>query len=256
VATAEKNLEAAKADEQTKRDAFNKAEGDAKQAAQQSLAAATKLVQQRQQELQKAVADAKTKDADFQRRVTDTERVLVAAVNSAKQAKRDHDVLALRYALSRTLYRDRVKDDAKAQVHAREALKEVHVHSSNLNTLMNDLLSGQADGGQFRSDVAMVLKERRDYLWVTYYRDYIGNWVKAVKSVKEQKVKSKFVADQLAAQNRESLVQALLRYPNPQDNPKAAVPLRAEALKQFNSLSPQNQLRLVRRAAVRPRPVR
>lgn len=245
VATAEKNLEAAKADEQTKRDTFNKAQGDAKQAAQQSLATATKLVQQRQQELQKAVADAKTKDADFQRRVTDTERVLVAAVNSAKQAKRDHDVLALRYALSRTLYRDRVKDDAKALVHAREALKEVHVHSTNLNTLMNDLLSGQEDGGQFRSDVAMILKERRDYLWVTYYRDYIGNWVKAVKSVKEQKVKSKFVADQLAAQNRESLVQALLRYPNPQDNPKAAVPLRAEALKQFNSLSPQNQLRLV-----------
>ena len=58
-------------------------------------------------------------------------------------------------------------------------------------------------------------------------------------------MKSRFVADQLAAQNREPLVQALLRYPNPQDNPKAAVPLRAEALKQFNSLSPQNQLRLV-----------
>ena len=46
-------------------------------------------------------------------------------------------------------------------------------------------------------------------------------------------------------QNREPLVQALLKYPNPQDNPAKAVPLRAEALKQFNNLSPLNQLRLV-----------
>ena len=123
----------------------------------------------------------------------------------------------------------------KALVHAREA-QGVHVLIPNLNTLMNDLLSGREDGGQFRSDVAMVLKERRDYLWVTYYRDYIGNWVKAVKSVKEQKVKSKFVADQLAAQNRESLVQALLRYAIRRTTPERPC-LRAEVLKQFNSLS-------------------
>ena len=245
VATAEKNLEAAKTDEQAKRDAFNKAQGDAKQAAQQALATATKLVQQRQQELQKATTDARNKDADFQRRVAETERVLVAAINTAKQAKREHDVLALRYGLSRSLFRDRVKDDAKAMTHAREALREVHVHSSNLSTLMNDLLSGQPDGGQFRNDVTMLLKERRDYLLVTYYRDYLGNWANATKSDKVQRTKSRFVSDQLAVQNREPLVQALLRFPNPQDNPKSAISIRAEAIKQFNSHSPANQLRLV-----------
>jgi TolA-binding protein/predicted negative regulator of RcsB-dependent stress response len=242
---AQKNLENAKIDEKSKRDAFNKAPNpDAKNAAQTTLMTAVKLVQQRQSELQKAQADTKTKETAFKKQVTDTERTLTGAIASAIKFGKFPDVLALRYALSRTLYRERVKDEAKALVHAREASKETHLYSTSQQTLINDLLTGQPDGGQFRNDVAMLLKERRDYLTVTYYRDYVSNWVSSMKGNKDHRAKAKFVSDQLAAQNRESLVQALLKYPRPQDNPAKAVPLRAEALKQFNSLSPLNQLHL------------
>ena len=245
-AEAQKNLETAKADEKAKRDAFNKAPSpDAKKTAQTTLMTAVKLVQQRQSELQKAQADTKTKEAAFKKQATDTERTLTGAIASAVKSGKFTDVLALRYALSRTLFRERVKDEAKALIHAREASRETHLYNSSQQTLIYDLLTGQPDGGQFRKDVTMLLKERRDYLTVTYYRDYVSNWASSMKGNKEQRAKAKFVTDQLAAQNREPLVQALIKYPRPQDNPAKAVPLRADALKQFNSLSPLNQLRLV-----------
>ena len=75
------------------------------------------------------------------------------------------------------------------------------MYSSNQQTLINDLLTGQPDGGQFRNDVAMLLKERRDYVTVTYYRDYVGNWASSMKGNKDHRAKAKFVVDQLVVQN-------------------------------------------------------
>ncbi len=245
-AEAQKNLEDAKIEEKSKRDTFNKAsDQEARNAAQTALVEATKLVQQRQQDLQKAQASVRDAETKFRKQVTDSDRALNTAVKEAKVSGNFAAILALRYALSRTLYRDRVKDEVRALTHAREVSRETHLYSSKQQTLINDLLTGQPDGDQFRKDVAMLLKERRDYLTTTYYRDYVSNWVSTMKSNKSQRAKAKFVGDQLAAQNREPLVQALLKYPRPQDNPAKAVPLRAEALKQFNSLSSANQLRLV-----------
>ena len=244
--TAEKNLAAAKADETVKRTALAKAtDPKAKQAAQTALTLATALVRKRVQELQQSQTEVRAREQAFQKQVAAADRALTAALKPTQLASREHDGLALRYALSRTLYHERAKDDAKALAHAREAVKEVHFHNSSLQTLVYDLLSRQTDGGQFRNDVAQLLTQRRNHLSVSYYRDYVGNWVSAVKSNKEHRAKARFVTDALAKQNREPLVQAVLRYPRPQDNVKAAIPLRAQALNQFSNLSRPNQFYLV-----------
>ena len=94
--------------------------------------------------------------------------------------------------------------------------------------------------------VAQLLSQRRNVHSVSYYRDYLSNWVTAVKGNKEQRAKAKFVTDALAKQNGEPLVKAVLRFPRPQDNVKVAIPLRAEALNQFSNLSRPNQFYLVK----------
>jgi TolA-binding protein len=243
---AQTNIDNAKKDETAKRIVFNKARPpDKKKAAQAVLMAASKLVQLQQQELTKAAMDLRTKQAVVNPLVAEADRTLSAALTRSKADRREFDVLALRHSLARTLYIERAKDEARGLTHARAALQEVHLHNGNLNTLVSDLLTRQADGGQFRADSAMLLKQRRDHITVSYYRDYVSNWMNAMRRDKTHRGKSQYLANLLAKENQLPEVSAALKFSRPQDNVKNAIPLRDRALAKFNTLSKRNQFHLI-----------
>ncbi|MBL68557.1 MAG: hypothetical protein CMO74_08955 [Verrucomicrobiales bacterium] len=246
VTTAQTNLENAKKDEAAKRDAFNKeSDADKKKTAQTALAAATKLAQQRSTELQNAQRDLTAKANTVNQMAVEADRTLNAALNPTRQAKREGDLLALHYARARALYIDRLKDDAKGLTHARAAARETHLYSSHQSTLISDLLARQPDGGQFRNDVAMLLKERRDHITVTYYRDYVGNWASSMRRDKVHRGKAQYITGLLAQENQRPEVNAYLKNGSPNSNVKNAIPLRDRALANFSALSKRNQFHLV-----------
>jgi len=244
--TAQMNLENAKKDEATKRDAFNKEkDAEKKKAAQATLITATKLVQQGSAELQKAQATLTAKKNTVNQLAAEADRILNGALAPTRQAKRELDLLALHYARARSLHIDRMKDDAKGLAHTRVALKETHLYEGRQNTLISDLLTRQADGGQFKADVAMLIKERRDHITVTYYRDYIGNWVNAMRRDKTHKAKAQYVSGLLTKENQLPEISAYTKFPSGNKTTKTAVPLRDRALSNFNALSKRNQFHLV-----------
>ena len=80
---------------------------------------------------------------------------------------------------------------------------------------------------------------------ITYYRDYIGNWVSAMRRDKTHKAKAQYVSGLLTKENQLPEVNAYTKFPSGNSNLKTAVPLRDRALANFNALSKRNQFHLV-----------
>ena len=246
VGTAQTNLEAAQKDEAAKRDVFNKENDPAKKkTAQVALTTATKLAQMRTTALRTAQRDLTTKQNTVNQLAAEADRTLNAALTTTRTAKREYDLLALHHARARTLYIERIKDIPRGLANARAAIRETHRYDSRQSSLINDLLALQPDGGQFRNDVNALLAERRNFITVGYYRDYVSNWASSMRRDKTHRGKAQYISGLLAKQNQLPEVAAVLKYGRPYDNVKTAIPLRDRALANFNGLSEPLRFHLV-----------
>ena len=77
-----------------------------------------------------------------------------------------------------------------------------HRYDSRQSSLINDLLALQPDGGQFRNDVNALLAERRNFITVGYYRDYVSNWASSMRRDKTHRGKAQYISGLLAKQNQ------------------------------------------------------
>ena len=237
------NLENARKDEKTKLDAFNKTKDpNAKKNAKTVYDNAVKARQALEVKLRTDTAALTAKQNAFTNLANEVSRSLIAAVS---QAKSPYHKLALRLVLANSLYRSRLKNEAVALTHNRAAVKESAIYTSWMGTHINDLLTRQPLNNQFRADVAMMLKQRRDHYLDTNYRNYLPGWATANKGNKDQKAKAQYIAAEVAKQDREPLTTAIRQYSSSSTSPNKAVQVRDAAIMGMAQMARQNQYHII-----------
>ena len=239
----EKALETARESENTKLDTFNKAKDEnTKKSAKTAYDAAVNARQMLEAKLRTDTAAQAAKQNTVNTLAAEASRTLTAAVG---QAQRPYDKLALRYALSHSLYLDRLRNEAQALTHARAAVGEMAMYTSWMGTLIGDLLYRQPLNAQFQRDVALLLKQRRDHFLDSNYRNYLSSWASSNKGNKEHRAKAQYIATEVAKQNKEPFCASVIHYPSASSNVNKAIPARDEAIKGLNQLSRNNQFFLI-----------
>jgi TolA-binding protein len=166
-------------------------------------------------------------------KLKDTEQALLQAI-----AKKPKDVWYLRYQLGFALYRDRMKDDAKARRVLRELIEQSPTNDGNTWNVISWLLSTAPNENEFRADVARIIKTRRNYIHWGNLRQYPGNWAKTAGRDKALKSRADYLRAELAKADKDPVVALVLQIKRgPYDARDAR--LRDEMLKPalFNTLN-------------------
>ena len=170
-------------------------------------------------------------------KLADTEKALRAAI-----AKNPKDVWYLRYQLGFAVYRDRLKDNAKAKQVLRELLEQSPTNDGNIWNVISWLLSNDEEEKEFRADVARIIKVRREYIHWSNLRVYLGNWAKNAKRDKKLKDRAAYVQAELEKANRDPVTALVLQIKRgPYDAKDAAIREQLLAPANFNRLNKELQ---------------
>jgi TolA-binding protein len=112
--------------------------------------------------------------------LADTEQKLVAAINQNKAGN-----YYLRYVLAFEVYRDRVKDPAKAKATLRELITKSPSGDGHTSGAIDWLLSNSADDNEFNSDLAQILAARKQNPHLTIIGDAVKNWIATARQNKD-----------------------------------------------------------------------
>ena len=145
------------------------------------------------------------------------EKTLRAAIG---QSKDPANTAALRYSLAFELYRDRMKDTAKAQATARELLANSPTNDGYTSGSVNWLLDAAADDAAFQADLKRIVDARKKFPWVTTIRDSLASWAKSRQRNKDKAVaaRGKAVAAALAQADADPHVAEWLAYQTAKSN--------------------------------------
>jgi len=129
----------------------------------------------------------------------DTEQALLAAIPQCEK-NNPQQVWYLRYTLGFSVYRDRMKDDAKAKAVLRQLVEKSPTNDGNIWNVISWLLSNAESDQEFRADVARILKVRQEYAHWQNLRNYPSNWVKSARKSKDdiQKQRGAYLEAELA----------------------------------------------------------
>ena len=144
-------------------------------------------------------------------RLADTEKALREAI-----AKNPKNVWYLRYQLGFSLYRDRMKDDAKAKQVLREMLEQSPTNDGHSSNIISWLLSNAENDAEFHADVARIIKVRREYIHWANLREYLAQWAKNARQDKTLRERADYVQTKLQEADRDpvaALVQQIKRGP-------------------------------------------
>ena len=169
--------------------------------------------------------------------LADSERTLRAAIN-----KHPKDVWYLKYQLAFGLYRDRMKDNARAKQVLREMIEQSPTNDGHMWNAISWLLDNSEDDQEFHRDVARILKTRRDYIHWKNLRTYPGNWVKNAKRNKELRDRVAYLQSEIEKADRDPVTALVLQIKRgPYDAKDARV--RDELLKpnHFNAMNKELQ---------------
>lgn len=101
------------------------------------------------------------------------ERDLRAAISRPDQA---HAYYA-KYILGFSLYRDRMKDPAKARAVLRDLLTKDPPNDGNAWNAISYLLDSSEEDAEFKGDVDRLVAARRQYIHLSNYRQYFPRWI-------------------------------------------------------------------------------
>ncbi|MBP87766.1 MAG: hypothetical protein CMJ64_13760 [Planctomycetaceae bacterium] len=139
-------------------------------------------------------------------KLADTEKALREAI-----AKKPKNVWYLRYQLGFTVYRDRMKDNAKAKQVLRELVEQSPTNDSHIWNVISWLLASAENENEFRTDVARVIKARREHIHWTNLRVYLGNWAKNAKRNKDLRDRAAYVQAEIDKANRDPVTALVLQ---------------------------------------------
>ena len=171
------------------------------------------------------------------------EQALLAAIPQCEQ-RNPKQVWALRYYLGFTVYRDRMKDNAKAKAMLRQFIEKSPTNDGNVWNAISWLLSNAESDAEFRGDVTRILKARRSWAHWRNLGSYPGSWLKSARKAAKKDVplqnRVAYLEAELEKSNRDpviSLISTIRR--GPYDARDAAI--RDELLKpaNFNTLMPE-----------------
>ena len=114
-------------------------------------------------------------------RAAQAEKVLLDAIAKSKPA----NAASLRYALALNIYRDRLKDVAKAKAVARDIVYQFPVNDGTAPGLVAYLLDTAAGDEEFDAEVGKVLAARKAHPYWENYRNSLPAWVLANAAKKE-----------------------------------------------------------------------
>ncbi|QDU31291.1 tol-pal system protein YbgF [Anatilimnocola aggregata] len=123
--------------------------------------------------------------------LADSEQKLKAALGQAAK-----DPAYLRYVLAFDLYRDRLKDVAKAKQTARELISQSPTDDGHTAGPIEWLLSNAADENEFKSDLALIMQARQQYPQLGNIREWVRNWIQAVRQNKDLKERAAFATEE------------------------------------------------------------
>lgn len=103
----------------------------------------------------------------------------------------------LRYVLAFDLYRDRVKDLAKAKAMARELIQQSPTDDGHTAGPIEWLLSNAADDNEFRADLNLILTARQQNPHLVNIREYVRNWYTASRQNKDLKDRAALASEEL-----------------------------------------------------------
>ena len=135
-----------------------------------------------------------------------TERELLNAIQNAQR-----DQAYLRYITGFTLYRDRLKDNAKARQMLRQMLSDNPPDNHYSQNAISWLLQIAESDAEFNQEVAFQLKVRRDNLQSPRVRDYLKAWVASARRQKNLRERASYVQNELAKADKDPVVQLALR---------------------------------------------
>ncbi len=137
--------------------------------------------------------------------LADTEQKLQQAI-----AKNKPGIHYLRYVLAFDLYRDRVKDNAKAKVILRDLLQQSPSDDSYTSNAVDWLLHNSSDDGEFERDLALILAARKQYPHNAYLRNAPKNWAQASRQNKDLQARVALVNAELAKSDADPLISAFV----------------------------------------------
>jgi TolA-binding protein len=143
--------------------------------------------------------------------LADSEQKLRAALGQAKEG-----AYYLRYVLAFDLFRDRVKDVAKAKQMARELISQSPTDDGHTAGPIEWLLSNAADDNEFRSDLALILQARAQNPHLGNIREWVRNWVQAVRQNKDLKDRAALASEELKKSDAQPLIAQWLDQRNAQ----------------------------------------
>ncbi len=136
-----------------------------------------------------------------------TEQALLAAIPQCEK-NNPQQVWYLRYTLGFSIYRDQMKDNAKAKAVLRELVEKAPTNDGNIWNVISWLLSNAESDQEFRADVARILKVRREYAHWGNLRNYPANWVKSASKSKDdvQKQRGAYLEAELAKADQDQVL--------------------------------------------------
>ncbi len=123
------------------------------------------------------------------------EKILKGAI-----IKNTGDTWRLRSTLAFELYRDRIKDMAKAKATVRTLLFEHPGNDSGMKESLAWLFTAAADEEEFQADVKRAVEAARRFYHYSLYRDILGTWANEARRDKDWKSRAQFALQQYNAQ--------------------------------------------------------
>jgi TolA-binding protein len=159
-----------------------------------------------------------------------------AALRAALQQNKDHGAY-LRYVLAFEVCRDRLKDLPKAKQVLRELLQQSPSDDGYTTSAVDWLLYNSASDDEFKADVALILKTRRDNVHMGNLRESIRTWQANSRQNKDYKDKAAFVAAELAKADQDPLVKAWIDQRSSQHGPGGPIREQLRQPATFNTLN-------------------
>ena len=139
-------------------------------------------------------------------KLKDSEAALLNAIK-----KNPKNVHYLRYQFGFTLYRDLMKDNQKAKQVLREMISQSPSNDGHTSNAVSWLLSAAENEAEFRKDVDLIIKARREHIHWRSFRDYAAGWAKNARRNKDLRARSEYVQAQLEAANRDPVTSLVLQ---------------------------------------------
>lgn len=164
--------------------------------------------------------------------LADSEAKLLAAINQNKPG-----TYYLRYVLALDLYRDRMKDLAKARQTARDLITKSPSNDGHTSGAIDWLLTNASSDTEFNSDLAMILAARKQHPHITIMGDAVKNWITTAKQNKDLAARANTAEPLLTQSSADPLVASFVGQVNSQHHP--GEPIRNQLLEpaMFNTLS-------------------